>query len=285
MITDAAADSELTATLARLERLAPTLGAPLLERPSADWIVARDWINDRRCLDGALAHIAASYRVPDWQLTPRYRHVVAAFLINSYAWVLPAAAIGAYLTEARVPDLAPDNVAVRVRTPAEEGILQIGLLRGRMAVLPGDRAAQQRAVLVLPDREALRDWLRRRIEAHVAPLIEALHRHTGFSRRAQWNLVADNCAALFLWIGQRIGAQEQACAEGRALIGAPDSPLRASRTRYITLDVAGRRHTVRQRGGCCLYYRLPGGQHCSTCALISDEERIQRLTAELADGV
>ncbi|WP_026370887.1 IucA/IucC family C-terminal-domain containing protein [Kallotenue papyrolyticum] len=281
MIADAAADIALTATLARLERLAPTLGAPLIERPTDGWMAARDWISDRRRLDDALAHIAATYRVPDWQPTTRYRHVVAAFLINSYAWFLPAAAIAAYLTEKRVPDLDPDNVVVRLRSPDEGGLFEIGLLSSRMAVLPDDPAAGAAEATVLHDTVQLRAWLRRRIEAHMAPLIEAVHRHTGFSRRAQWNLVADDCAALFLWIGQRIGAEERACVEGRAFVGAAGSPMQASRTAYITLDVGGQRHTFRKRGGCCLYYRLPGGQHCSTCALLPAQEREQRLRASI----
>lgn len=272
----------LAATLARIAALDPTFQIRLIERLDGEWCAATEFVADSARLDESLRRVMAPYTDAPWPTMTRDRHIAAALLINSYAWFVPAAAIAAYLVERRAPDLDPANIALRLRAPDEGGVMEVGLLSGCMAVLPDDSAAAAPGVIVVPDPASLRDWLRRRLEAHLEPLIATIHQRTGFSRRAQWNLVADDCAALFLWVGQRAGDPERACAEGLAFVGAPDSPMRKSRTGYITLHYRDRCETFRKRGGCCLYYRLPTKQNCSACPLLAEEERDRRLLELMA---
>ncbi len=272
----------LAATLARITALAPTFETRVMELLEDGWCAAAEFMRDSARLDESLQRVMVPYGVAGERVPARNRHIAAAFLINSYAWFVPAVAIAAYLVERRAPDLDPANVALRLRPSETGGLLEVGLLSGRMAVLPDDPAAGLPGVTVLNDGAQLREWLRRRLEAHLEPLIAAVHHRTGFSRRAQWNLVADDCAALFLWIGQRMGEPERACAEGLAFVGASGSPMRASKTGYITLHDGNRCETFRKRGGCCLYYRLPAKQNCSVCPLLAEAERDRRLLAYMA---
>jgi hypothetical protein len=276
--------SPLAATLARVAALDPYLKAQTITRLHGDWFAATELIDDSQRLHESLHRIMRPYSLEDREIAAKNRHIAASFLINSYAWALPAAAIGAYLSERRVPDLDPSNVALRFSEAAEEeeGGLEIAFLSDRMAVLPDDPAAGQPDVIVVDESSQLREWMRLRLERHLQPIIEAIYGRTRFGRRAQWNLVADDCAALFLWVGQRIRDQQRSCAEGLAFVGAPDSPMRQSRTGYFTLEYAGHCETFRKRGGCCLYYKLSAGQNCSTCSLIAEEERDGRLLKWMA---
>jgi hypothetical protein len=266
------AAAPLAATLARLEALDPYFAVRLLPQLDQSWTVAADLASKSMALDAILDRVQAQYHMSE-------RNIAAAFLINSYAWWLSAAASASYLAEQRVPDLDPHNVAIRLveSTDDEEEMIEIGLLSPRMAVLPDDPDAADPSAILLPDAAALREWLRLRLEQHLAPLIEALYARTRFGKRAQWNLAADACAAVFLWAGQTLGVAQAACAEGLALVKVEGSPLCNELTGYFTLEYQEQRETFRQRGGCCLYYKLPDGRNCNTCSLLAVEERNQRL--------
>lgn len=272
--------ASLAETLARVSALDHYLRATRIDALSEGWLGATDLVApDGIALDAALQHILTPYAA-----TPDDRHVAASLLINAYAWSLSAAAIASYLTEGRVPDLDAGNVALRFSAPGEdeESSFGIAFLSDRMAVLPNDVAAGSPDAIGLADRTEVREWLRRRLEAHMAPLIEAVYRRTRLGRRAQWNLVADDCASLFLWVGEKIGAIDAACAEGLAFVSAAGSPMAPSKTSYFTLEANGRCETFRKRGGCCLYYKMPAGRNCSTCSLISTAERDRRLLEYMA---
>lgn len=212
-----------------------------------------------------------------------------AFFIGEYAWYVFAAAVGAYLAERRVPDLAPERVALRFQRyiwveegesgPAER--IDVRFLSTRCAVLPADPAAGQLDVTVVPDRDALRTQFRAALEAHLTPLIAQIHARTGFGPQAQWRLVSDACAALFLNLGKALGDAERAQAEGLAFVKAPGSPLHNPQTGYFTVDHNGQCTTFRARGGCCRYYTVPPGEKCTLCVLRPPEERAARLRTYL----
>ncbi len=122
------------------------------------------------------------------------------------------------------------------------------------------------------------------LEAHLTPLIERVYAQTKLSRHAQWMLVADACAALFLHIGQALGDEAHAKAEGMAFVKAPGSPMRSGKTGYISLRYLDRCESFRARGGCCRYYTISetGKDYCTTCVLRKPEDRDQRLLDYMA---
>jgi hypothetical protein len=275
----------LAATLARIAALDPhSLAAGLGDREPG-WFPATALCDAESAqLAEGLAHATRRYPTAD-------RRTAGAFFIGHYAWYLAGAAIGSYLAERRVPDLSLANVMLRYGTytwhsgdqSGEAENIEVRLVRGRFAALADDPAAEHIDADVLPSSKALRDWLREALEQHMAALIDSVHTGTRLGKRAQWNLVADSCARLFQHAGQRLGEEPRGCAEGLAFIQAPASPMRASHTRYLTLECNGHRDTFVERGGCCLHHRVEPGQNCSTCPLRPAEERSKLLLDYMAE--
>lgn len=273
----------LAATLARIPVTTwqPTADIGVLE---ADWFRATEMSENPARLDQALALQARDYP----QMEPRTK---GSYFIGEYAWYVPSAAVTALMAERRVPDLSLENVALRVSTvqwqegdySGESKRLDVRFLSGRFAALPDDPDAEHPDAVILPDETALREWLRSSIERHIAPLIEQIFVKTRLGRQAQWNLVADACAALFLGAGSLTSDQPRGEATGLAFVKAPGSPMKNPNTGYFTLEYGGHCETYRARGGCCRYYTVSeNGEKCSTCVLVKQEERDQRILEYMA---
>jgi hypothetical protein len=219
-----------------------------------------------------------------------------SLLINKYSWDVFGSAISMYLAESRVPDLSPQNMAVRFVTytwyeggeSGQADRVEVRFLSPRFAALPNDPDAGHPDAMVMPNSDALREWLRTSLEAHMQHIIEAVHAQTRLSRGAQWNLVADSCAALFLYVGKALSDEERGKTQGWAFIKADCSRMRTAKTEYITLTYTDNNNvdhceTFRARGGCCRYYTVSDdAEKCSTCVLLTPEERNARLLAYLS---
>ncbi|HEY1013517.1 MAG TPA: (2Fe-2S)-binding protein [Herpetosiphonaceae bacterium] len=275
MTAPATAAAPLAATLERIAALDAYVSAALLPAPGAGWVRASELLAPQAgdWLDETLGQLVARYSLD----RPK---TAASFFVGSYVWYLAGAAIGCLLLERRVPLLAAEHVAARL----VPGSVEFALLDPGFAALADDPAAGQPGVRVLDGPAALNELLRAQIEGHMARLIELVAERSGLGRRAQWNLTADTCARLFLWLGQKTGQAERGCDEGLALIKAPGSPMRPSKTSYLTLEEAGRRETFYLRGGCCMTYKIPGAAKCSNCPLQPREECERRLRAGMAQS-
>jgi hypothetical protein len=216
----------------------------------------------------------------------------ASFFIGEYAWYVAASAVGAYLADKRVPDLSIENVALRFQRyiwhegdeSGEADRIEVRFLSTRCATLPDDPLADDTDSVVLPNPEALVQWMRQTLEAHMTLLIDRVSVETRLSRHALWLVVADTCAGLFLHLGKQLGRQDEAMREGLAFIKASVSPMNNPKTGYITINCNGHCETFRARGGCCRYYTVSetGQDYCSTCVLRKPEDRDERLRQYLA---
>ena len=280
MQTDASsAINPLAETLSRLGSVVESFYADTgaLE---ADWLPAADLVRaSSPALDAALAQQALEFP----QMDARTR---GSYLIGSYSWYVAGIAIGMYLTAKRVPDLSPENLALRFskytwhegENSGEAERMDLRFLSGRFAALPDDPAADHPDAILMPDALALREWLRDALERHFAPLIEQIRSRTRLGQHAQWCLVADTCAALFLYGGKLIGDAELGAAEGLAFVRADGSPMKNPNTGYLSLQYLEHTEIFRTRGGCCRYYTVAeDGYKCSTCVLRKPEERDQIL--------
>lgn len=211
----------------------------------------------------------------------------ASYFIGEYSWYVPAVAIAAYLTENRVPEFVPENIALRYRRyiwhhgehSGEAERIDVRFLSGRFACLPDDPCADHPDAMLVADKVALRDCLRSQLESHFSSLIKSIRSISKLGENAQWRLVADSCASQFLGVGAMMNDDEHAQAEGLTFIRADGSPMKNPQTSYLTLTYQDQCETFLARGGCCRYYTLPDAEYCTSCVLRKPEEREQRFLA------
>lgn len=200
-----------------------------------------------------------------------------ALMMADYGYILAAASVPLFVGFGLVPDLCPSSVALSYYTTEEphEGTMQ----SARRAHVRFINAAFWQCNLEdIADGERLRA----EIERCFQPVVEAIHARTGLSRAALWRLAADAVAGRFLDAGRRFGKVEPAKASAMRILKAPGSPLANRQLHYFDLTVLDRHqqdfsYTFRQRGGCCRFYLVEGGELCSTCVLKAPAERDEEL--------
>jgi hypothetical protein len=258
----------LAATLGRVSALDEYLALELGTGEGDGWIAATE-------LGAALPTILR--RVGEDAGTDD-RRIQAALFVWSYAWKVAAPAIACYLVERRVPDVGPGNVAVRI--DGGGGVRALALRSARFAEL-ADGPASVRGALPLAGDAELLAWLRGRLEVHLALAVGAVRACSPIGRRAPWALAADACADAFLHVGKKLGREDDSCLEAETFLEPRSGSRLRSRASFFTLERAGRHETFLRRASCCLYYKVPGGEYCATCPLLSEPERERRLRAEL----
>lgn len=265
----------LAQTLERVRQFSPYLDAELGRPAGVGWLsVSRDLAPGSARLEELVAATQARLRTSG-------AAVVASALLQAYQWPVIAVALACYVLDRRVPDLGVASTLVRCG-PGGEGE-RLALLGGRFVALPDDPDAGHPDATVVPDAGALRDALRRGLEAHLGPLIEQLCAHLGCKPRGLWLSAADRCAGTLIWLMQaRAADPAQIEAELDALVRAPDSPLSSRQIGLIELGHGGRSQLFLNRATCCYWYKTEGGDYCDTCPRLRPEERRARLLASLA---
>lgn len=199
--------------------------------------------------------------------------------VGGYAWGVGGPAVASYVLSRRVPDVSPENVALRF--DAGGGLSEVALIRQRFAVLPSDPAADHPNAVVLDDEAALLGWMRGRLVGGIEPLLEAARGHVRLGRRAAWVRVSDYAAYAFLMVGWDAGDQARYAADAEAFVTAPGSPLRG-RTGFFVVESGSRRGAYLTRGVCCQAYKEPGHDNCDSCPMLTQGERERRAVADLA---
>ncbi len=224
------------------------------------WIAVHDLIQpDSPHLNRLLALVGDTYATPDGQIW-------VSFFLNSYAWLIAAASLGCYIASNRVPDLTPSNLWLRFE--ANGRATGISFARSIFWALPDDVAAGHLDAIIVHDRCALRDGLRRQLETHMHALIPILRAKSSFGTRALWITVADRCAGFLFWLHQQrpdVLARDLLVQQVAALIQVPGSPFNNPLTGVCVM--AGQEQVALQRGACCLNYKRPDGKYCTGCPI------------------
>ncbi len=202
------------------------------------------------------------------------RLTIAASFAVRYGWA-SGMAIAPYLRFDCVPDVSLDNVSFKFRDSTFLECTAISDARGCMiSTAPG---AQHPAIVPVDSHHALLRMLRATLVGQAAPVVEALHRWAGFSRRGTWGMLTSawvtHFTGLFAGRDQRLllPAIEQLCA-GDDLAAMMQPRLHAVTYRDVT-------HLYQRRASCCRWYLLPQGDLCTSCPLVPHEERLRRNVA------
>lgn len=275
----------LQATCSRIRQLNPYVGARL------DMPVATDWLTPVELFAPPATHLTALIQATQKRLHTSAANKIGGALIQAYQWPLIATAVAAFLVDRRVPALDPQQV--RLHLPlVEQGETEdvgppprVAYHSGRFAALPDDPAAEHPDALIVPNRDALRDYLRNELEAHFGWVIERLSAAVGCNQRSLWLYVTDRVAGTLSWLMQEQDKQScLACInrEADGLIRMVDSPLFNKKVGYFELTYQGQRQVYLDRATCCFWYKTDGGDYCATCPHRTKEERNERLLNHMA---
>ncbi|MVA38069.1 ferric iron reductase [Agrobacterium vitis] len=236
----------------------------------AGWTTAEAFFSDDAALGEFLAFEQSLNEGTDIK-------TAAALLMTDYGYILAAATVPIFAGFGLIPNLSPACVALSFYTTQEqhEGethrvrrahvrFLEESFWQGQL----GDTAAEER--------------FRAGIEGHFRPVIEAIHAHARLSRSALWRLASDAIAGRFLDSGRHFARVEAAKASAMQILKVPGSPLANRQLHYFDLSVLDKNqqefsYTFRQRGGCCRFYLVKGGEYCPTCVLKAPAERDEEL--------
>lgn len=121
----------------------------------------------------------------------------------------------------------------------------------------------------------MRALLLRELSGRAAPIVEAHHRWSGFSRKALWSMVTSSWAAQFVLISEKLGDPERGLAEAEAVMRL-DPEIEAARPELYMIEAEGKRGVCQMRRLCCLWFKGPKRQFCASCPIIPDDERLEK---------
>jgi hypothetical protein len=254
-------------------RLFPELRVRLVPTVRAD----EGWVTVHQVLASPALRtrlIAAELRTTERRhgVAPR-PDVAAGFWLHRYTWPLCLLFTLPWLLQERVPLLGPEQLACRHRShggPAELAVLSAGggangsanggdgAGAGRFGCLHGDPAAGHPDALVLPDRSALDDLLRRTVAAQLEPLFGAFGPQMRRGSGTLWGLATDELVEGLWFAAGLLGEEARAVAAlGELLPAEPFAGAAGFRTEGAVLR--------RSRVSCCLFYTLRPDRLCAGC--------------------
>lgn len=125
------------------------------------------------------------------------------------------------------------------------------------------------------ERAGLRERLLESLLTFAAPVVEAQHRWSRFSRHALWSMVTSSWGAQFTTIARQLGDAPWGIAEARATFALEPEIARAAPELYeVRVDDAA--CTCQKRAACCLHFKRPGRGLCASCPILSEAERLGR---------
>jgi ferric iron reductase protein FhuF len=261
-------ESPLSETLTLLATHSPYLVVKT-ETEGDGWRTARDLFDDSAFLADSLKAIVEQYDNHDMK-------IAASFFLLRYTWMVGVGIVGAYMAGSRVPRLTLDSVALQFEKAGYP--TAVAFVDPTCAVLESDPRADDPSCHLVDHDHTLQAFLRTTLESHCADLIAALRPHTPLGQRAMWGLATDRHAQLFLMVSKLLGTPTRAANETAAMAtGAKPRFSKRTTIQELCIDDKDSPELLVKASSCCLSYKLPGSHYCSTCPLITDEERIAKI--------
>lgn len=231
-----------------------------------DWFSVAELATENQCMELLFQQLLSHYK------TDRLRPP-AMFWFGHYAYTVELITFACFVVEGRVPDLSTDQVWLRI---GESTDIQNLAWRGRrFAGLPDDPDASHPDCIVLPTREALREYMREQLTVHFTPLVHAISAYSSLGKPGLWEIAADYTAFAFVALGELLGDEAIGMKESQAFSATP-SRLSVRRN-FIPIEHLGIKHYLLDRVSCCLYYQVGDGKYCHSCPHRPVEERVDLM--------
>jgi ferric iron reductase protein FhuF len=266
----------LVETLARIARLGDDYELPI-SPVGEGWLSAAELIWDGPTFERVIERLCAGRGDPAAR-----RAIGSQFVLLYLRFVWPV--VAAFALERRVPDVAAENLLVRLDDAGWPSTF--ALAQPRFAALESDPAAGEATELARDEADLAR-WLHERsIEVNAAPLVETVRKRLLTSGTALWGNVAAAFAHPLLWHVQHVAAESAAVVrDAEALLAGPEAPKLGDQVRLLRVVQGDEEWTVHTRRTCCLRWCLPGESRCDDCPLVREPEASEFLRARLAEAI
>jgi ferric iron reductase protein FhuF len=252
-----------------LQRIHPNWHVEIGEPQGKGWIAGTDL---RTALHGPfnvlLTHAAEQLHTSD-------RRTIAASFVMCYSWS-SGIAIAPYLFRQCVPKISLDNVSFKFH---ENTFFQKAALhRPEGVMLQQDGSAVHPLIQWIIHPTELLDKLRNGLMQQAEPIVEALYNWSHFSIRGLWGLVTSSWGTQFFNIYGEIDGQESGLQHVRQFFQGNDI-IAQMQPDFYPVTFRNVTHVYHRRASCCRFYKIPQGQLCASCPIVSHEERLQRNQA------
>jgi hypothetical protein len=197
--------------------------------------------------------------------------IVASFALR-YGWA-SGIAIAPYLFYQCVPKISLDNVSFKFH--ANTLFERAALHQPEGVMLQQDGLRQHSSIQVLSDTKALLSSLRDNLVQQAEPIVEALYHWSHFSIRGTWGLITSSWGSQFTTISREIDGPERVLPHVRQLFEG-DDVVSQMQPHFYPVTYQNATHVYHRRSSCCRFYKIPQGQLCASCPVVSQEERIRQ---------
>lgn len=199
-----------------------------------------------------------------WQIGNRInstkRRVIAASFALRFGWSA-GAPIAIYLQHGTALDISLKNISLRF---CEAKLFQ-EIAFHKINILTTERA------------EATANTLAEQLFLQAQPVVNALHQWSTFSRRALWAMIVSS------WCSQAIQAATACLDDSDAGYELAEAlmqfqpELYKNKPIFYSVSAGTERRIFQKRQACCLYYlNTSERSFCTSCPLISDQDRAER---------
>lgn len=238
-----------------------------------------DWLSAADLAAESLPHIKELITRAQSEYKSDSLRPPAMLWFGHYAYAIEIITFACFLIERRVPDLSPENIQLRFDKAGE--VDSIAWMGRKFAALPDDDGASHPDCIILPTREALREYMHKQMLDGFANMIDSVSAYSKMGRPGLWAIAADYAAYSFTALGEIVGNEALGVEESR-LFSESKSKLSTKRS-FIPIEHVGTTHYLLDRTSCCLYYQVDGGGYCHSCPHRPMDERIELVKRHMEE--
>ncbi len=201
------------------------------------------------------------------------RFAAASFLLR-YGWS-GGAMIAPLLMDKPIPWYAAEEADLCF---ADNTLFQAICLNSDGFIIGEDQAfsTHPHCVSNYSDQHAAIRLVADRLAGHAQPVVEALQRWSGFSRKALWAMVSSSWVGQIINISKRFHLPEDRLRRHLTFFYDQWRPLADSLPHWYFISEQGKNHCFHVRASCCLYFKGEKRHFCASCPVIEEKERIER---------
>jgi hypothetical protein len=261
--------SPIAAVYGELRRVHPNWHVEIGEPHGIGWIRGTDLTT---AIQGPLSQLLARAST---SLQTSDRRTIAASFVMCYSWSC-GIAIAPYVFRQCVPNISLENVSFKFH---ENTFFQMAALhRPEGVMLDQDGFVPHPSIQWLSSPQELMDKLRDGLMRQAEPVVAALYDWSHFSIRGLWGLVTSSWGGQFFNILGVLGGQERGLPHVRQFFQGHDL-VAQMQPDFYPVTFRNVTHIYHRRASCCRFYKIPQGQLCASCPIVSQEERLQRNQA------